>query len=151
MISCFSAAVSRTYRPPHRSPPDFFEYAILEDRLGHDLLELAVFAAQVLDFRRRRFACRIAQQPLLAGLKEFFAPPVIEIRRQVFTAAERRDALFPAEPSSTIRIFSSAENRRRVCRRISRTTFSVDPAFAMGCLLPWQESVSYFTTLRGPH
>ena len=23
--------------------------------------------------------------------------------------------------------------------------------FAMGCLLPWQESVSYFTTLRGPH
>ena len=98
MISCFSAAVSRTYRPPHRRPPDFFEYAILEDRLGHDLLELAVFAAQVLDFRRRRFACRIAQQPLLAGLKEFFAPAVIEIRRQAFAAAERRDALFPAEP-----------------------------------------------------
>ena len=37
----------------------------------------------------------------------------------------------PRSPSSTIRIFSSAENRRRVCRRISRTTFSVDPAFAM--------------------
>ncbi|MBN4047999.1 hypothetical protein JYU09_00280 [bacterium AH-315-O15] len=54
-------------------------------------------------------------------------------------------------PGSAIRIFSSAENRLRVCRRISRTTFSVDPAFAMGCLLPWQESVSYFTTLRGPH
>ena len=72
--------------------------AILEDRLGHDLLELAVFAAQVLDSRRRRFACRIAQQPLLAGLKEFFAQAVIEIRRQAFAAAERRDALFPAEP-----------------------------------------------------
>ena len=69
----------------------------------------------------------------------------------VYPTAERRDALFPAEASSTIRIFSSAENRRRVCRRISRTTFPVDPAFAMGCLLPWQESVSYFTTLRGPH
>ena len=82
MISCFSAAVSRAYRPPHRRPPDFFECAILEDRRGHDLLELAVFAAQVLDFRRRRFACRIAQQPLLAGLKAFFAPAVIEIRRQ---------------------------------------------------------------------
>ena len=25
------------------------------------------------------------------------------------------------------------------------------PAFAMGCLLPWQESVSSFTTRRGPH
>ena len=63
-----------------------------------------------------------------------------------------RRLVFPMRsPSSTIRIFSSAENRRRVCRRISRTTFSVDPAFAMGCLLPWQESVSYFTTLRGPH
>ena len=57
-------------------------------------------AAQVLDFRRRRFACRIAQQPLLAGLKEFFAPAVIEIRRQAFAAAERRDALFPAESHS---------------------------------------------------
>ena len=42
----------------------------------------------------------------------------------------------PRSPSSTIRIFSSAENRRRVCRRISRTTFSVDPAFVMGGLLP---------------
>ena len=76
----------------------FFKYAILKDRLGHNLLELAVFSAQVLDFRRRRFACRIAQQPLLPGLEELLAPAVIEIRRYPFAAAERRDALFPAEP-----------------------------------------------------
>ena len=51
MTSRFSGAVSRTYRPPSRTPRDFFKYAILEHGLGYDLLELAVLAAQVLDFR----------------------------------------------------------------------------------------------------
>ena len=83
---------------PAPEPTRFFEYAILENRLGHDLLELAVFAAQVLDFGRRRFACRIAQQPLLPGLEELLTPAVIEIRRYPFAAAERRDAFLPAEP-----------------------------------------------------
>ena len=32
----------------------------------------------------------------------------------------------PLRPSITIRIFSSAENRRRVFRRMSRTAFSAD-------------------------
>ena len=65
-------------------------------------------------------------------------------------AAERRDALFPAEPlQHDPNLFFGREPSAGV-RRISRTTFSVDPAFAMGGLLPWQESVSYFTTLRGP-
>jgi len=34
-------------------------------------------------------------------------------------------------PSITIRIFSSAENRRRVFRRMSRTAFSADAFFVM--------------------
>ena len=37
----------------------------------------------------------------------------------------------PRKPSITIRIFSSAENRRRVFRRMSRTVFSADSYFAM--------------------
>jgi hypothetical protein len=37
----------------------------------------------------------------------------------------------PRRPSITIRIFSSAENRRRVFLRISRTAFSADSFFAM--------------------
>ena len=151
MISCLSAAVNRTYRPPSRRPADFFEYAILKDRLGHDLLEVTVLAAQVLDFGRRRFARRIAQPPLLTGLEELLAPAVIEIRRYPFAAAERRDALFPAEPlqhdpnllfgrKPPAGVPPNLPNHllRRSCRR-------------HGGLLPWQESVSYFTTLRGPH
>ena len=44
-------------RQSHVSSPEsdatrlFFKYAILEHGLGYDLLELAVLAAQVLDFR----------------------------------------------------------------------------------------------------
>jgi hypothetical protein len=37
----------------------------------------------------------------------------------------------PRDPSITIRIFSSAENRRRVFLRISRTAFSADSLFSM--------------------
>ena len=99
----------------------FFKYAILEDRLGHNLLELAVFSAQVLDFRRRRFACRIAQQPLLPGLEELLAPAVIEIRRYPFAAAERREALLRKS-----KLAPSAPRRRFVTDR-SRTTL-VDQA-----------------------
>ena len=101
MISCFSARGSVARSVPRTGDHQIF----LSTRFSRTAsattcLELAIFAAQVLDFRRRRFACRIAQQPLLAGLKEFFAPAVIEIRRQAFAAAERREALFPAESHS---------------------------------------------------
>jgi len=37
----------------------------------------------------------------------------------------------PRKPSILIRIFSSAENRRRVFRRMSRTAFSADSFSAM--------------------
>ena len=40
----------------------------------------------------------------------------------------------PRSPSMTIRIYSSAENRRRVLRRISRTAFSADAFFSMDSL-----------------
>src|SRR4051812_11313664 len=59
----------------------------------------------------------------------------------------------PRRPSRTIRIFSSAENRRRVFRRISWTTFSgvmaVLPSLRIGILLPSLGSVSYFSALGG--
>src|SRR5688500_16859269 len=59
----------------------------------------------------------------------------------------------PRSPSSTIRIFSSAENRRRVFRRMSCTTFSgvvvLLPSLPIGILLPWLRSVSYSSARRG--
>ncbi len=42
----------------------------------------------------------------------------------------------PRKPSITIRIFSSAENRRRVLRRMPRTAFSADAFVAMDSFSP---------------
>ena len=62
-VSCFSAAVSRTYRPPSRRPADFLSTRFSKDRLGQDLLEIPVLTAQVLDSGRRRFARRVQRSP----------------------------------------------------------------------------------------
>jgi hypothetical protein len=74
------------------------EYAILEHRLGHDLLQPVVLTPQVLDFGGGRLPGRVAQEPLLAGFEKLLAPPVVEIRRQALPPAERRNALLPAQP-----------------------------------------------------
>lgn len=63
--------------------------------LGRDLLQCGCLTSQVFDFIRRCSPRRIAGQPLLAGLEEFFRPAVTEVLHDAFR---------------TTRIFSSAEN-----------------------------------------
>src|SRR5215475_428253 len=57
ITAAFSATVSRTYRPPSRSPSDFFQQPILKRRLGQCLLEPRILLAQPLHQTRPR-RCR---------------------------------------------------------------------------------------------
>ncbi len=83
----------------------------------------------------------------LLGLGELSGPPwaqwllftlisvlsVVTLRSRMVRSFNKADAMLssPRSPSITIRIFSWAENRRRVLRRISRTAFSADAFFSM--------------------
>jgi hypothetical protein len=92
-------------------------------------LQSAGFLAQRLDLVGRRRARRVAGQAALAGLEELLGPRVVQAFGDALAAAEGSDALLaaqasPRRPSSTMRIFSSAEWCLRVRRRMSRTTRS---------------------------
>jgi hypothetical protein len=92
-------------------------------------LQGAGFLAQRLDPVRRRRARRVAGQAALAGLEELLGPRVAQAFGDALAAAEGRDAPLaaqasPRRPSSTRRIFSSAEWCLRARRRMSRTTRS---------------------------
>ena len=76
----------------------FFEHPILEGELGHHLLQLTVFRAQLLDFVAGGFPSRIPGQLLLAGFQEVLAPAVVEVCCDALSAAEFRDALLTPQP-----------------------------------------------------
>src|SRR5262249_25157985 len=75
----------------------FFEQPVLQDGLGQYLLERSVLVAQRLHFRRRRFACRVSQQPLLACLEKLLAPAVVQVRRQSLAPTEFCDAFLASQ------------------------------------------------------
>jgi hypothetical protein len=102
----------------------FFEQTVFEGQFGDYLLQCAGLTTQVLHLVRGCGAGRIASQLLLAGLQELLRPAIIQDLNDSFAAAELRDALLAAQALGTMRIFSSAENCRRVTRRMSFTTFS---------------------------
>src|SRR6476659_2027223 len=83
----------------------FFKQAVLQGEIGHDLLQGGGLATKVLHLARRRGAGRVARQPALAGLQELLRPAVIHSSEMLSS---------PRSPSSTMRIFSSAEYCRRV-------------------------------------
>ena len=93
-------------------------------RCGCDFLQRTGLPAQIFDLIRGRRPCGVAGQALLAGLQKFLRPAVIEVLDDPFAAAQLGNAVFAAQTDSTIRIFSSAENWRRVARRIALTTWS---------------------------
>jgi hypothetical protein len=79
----------------------------------------------------------------------------VNLRHKTGTDGEQaaREATLssPRSPSITIRIFSSAENRRRVLRRMSRTAFSADSFLDMGFLLLSEPgTLSYLIGTIGP-
>jgi hypothetical protein len=68
---------------------------------------------------------RVPWSPLLS-------PRVDPSRGDILETTSVHKQLFPRRSSRTIRIFSSAENFRRVLRRMSRTVFSAEPFWGMG-------------------
>src|ERR1700732_4961901 len=102
----------------------FFEQTVFERQFSHDLFQCAGLATQVLHLVRGCCAGRIAGEPLLPGLKEVFRPAVIQILDDPSRRHSSAMLSSPRRPSRTMRIFSSAENCRRVARRMSFTTFS---------------------------
>jgi hypothetical protein len=56
----------------------FFEQAVLQGEVGHDLLQGAGFAAQLLHLVRGRLAGGVASQPALAGVEEVLRPAIID-------------------------------------------------------------------------
>src|SRR5205807_10585333 len=63
-------------------------------------------------------------EPFLARLQELLRPTIVEVLIDLFLAAQLSNAVLAAQAFQHERIFSSAEWRRRVARRISRTVFS---------------------------
>jgi hypothetical protein len=72
--------------------------AIFEGQFGHDLLQRAGLATQVLDLVRRRRPGGIASQALLSGFEKVFRPAVIEVLNDPLTAAEFGDTVLAAQP-----------------------------------------------------
>src|SRR5579863_3489836 len=75
----------------------FFEQPVLEGDLGQRLLELAGFGTERLDLIGGRLTGGITREPLLAGLEELLGPPVVEVLRYAFLAAELGDAVLAAQ------------------------------------------------------
>src|SRR6056297_3072118 len=96
MISSFSDAGYLMPRTPHPRSC-FFEQTVFQSQVGNDFLERGRFRAQVLDLRRCRLAGGIPGQALFARLEEFLRPSVIQALADPFTAAQRGDALLPAQ------------------------------------------------------
>ena len=104
----------------------FFEQAQVQGLLGDDLLQRPGFPAQVLDLVAGRRTRGIPGQPSLAGFQKLLRPVVIQALGDALSPTQLRDAVSPRSPSSTMRIFSSAEYCLRVARRMSFTIRSDD-------------------------
>jgi len=100
------------------------EKTVLQRQVGHQLLHIADFAAQVLDLARGDLPRRIASKPLLTRLKELLRPAVVEALGDRLTPVQLGDAVLTAQPGRTMRIFSSAEYCLRIRLRMSRTVCS---------------------------
>src|ERR1700720_3915151 len=66
----------------------FFEQTVFEGQFGHNLLQGAGLAAQILHLVRGRGPRRIASQPLLPGFEKVLRPAIIKILDNPLTAAK---------------------------------------------------------------
>ena len=87
----------------------FFEQAVLKDEVGHGLFEGSSLATKVLHLAGRRSARGVAGKPTLAGLQELLRPAVMHRGGDTLAAHSSEMVSSPRSPSSTMRIFSSAE------------------------------------------
>ena len=75
----------------------FFEQAVLQQRLGQRLLQIARLPAQAPDLIRGRFTGRIPGQPFLTGFQKLLRPTVVQAPRYPLTAAQLRYRLLAAK------------------------------------------------------
>ena len=65
----------------------FFEQAVLQAQLRHQLFQALRLAAQPVDLVARRLTLGVSGQALLAGFQEFLRPAVIKALGEALTAA----------------------------------------------------------------
>jgi hypothetical protein len=121
----------------------FFEQTVFQRQFRHNFLQGAGLTAQILHLVRGRCARRVAGEPLLPRIEEILRPAIIQVLDDSLAPAQFGDALLAAQAFSTMRIFSSAKNCRRVARRMSFTTFSAgsftNPDFCLISLKRYDE------------
>jgi hypothetical protein len=76
----------------------FFEQAVLQGQVGHDLLQCGGLTTKILYLAGRRRTRRVTGQPALAGLQELLGPAVIHRGGDALAAAELGDVLLAAQP-----------------------------------------------------
>src|SRR5579863_5907934 len=111
----------------------FFEQAVLQGQVSHDLLQCGGLATKILDLTRRRGTRRVTSQPALAGLQELLGPAVIHRGGDALAAAQLGDVLLAAQPLQNDtnllfrRIMSTSLTSDvfddLVCRRFARNGF----------------------------
>jgi len=125
MISSFSEAGYLIPRRPHPRTC-FFEQAQVQGLLGDDLVQRPGFPAQVLDLAAGRRPRGVACAAPLASLQELLRPGVIRLSAKPSRRHNSAMLCSPRRPSSTMRIFSSAEYCLHVTLRMSFTIRSED-------------------------
>jgi hypothetical protein len=75
----------------------FFEQTIFEGQFGHDFLQRAGLATQVLDLVRGGGPGCIASQALLASLQEVFRPAIVQVLRDPLAATQLGNAVLAAQ------------------------------------------------------
>jgi hypothetical protein len=75
----------------------FSEHPVLERDLGDHLLQHPLLASQLLDLVAGDFSNCISGRLPLPRLQEVFAPAVVEVRSDFFTAEQLRDALLTSK------------------------------------------------------
>jgi hypothetical protein len=109
------------WRPHEVFSPEGPPGVQIQGLLGDDFLQVLRLAPELLDSSRPR---GVPREPAFAGFKKLLRPGII----QALAIFSRRQSsaieLLPRRPSSTMRIFSSAEYCFSVAQRMSRTSFS---------------------------
>src|SRR5262249_21583296 len=96
MISAFSDAGYLMPRPPHPRSC-FFEQAVLQGEVGHNLLQGSSATTEILHLAGGRGTRRVARQPALAGLEELLGPAIVHRGGDALTAAQLGDILLAAQ------------------------------------------------------
>jgi hypothetical protein len=75
----------------------FFEQAVLQGEVGHDLLQGAGFATRLLHLVRGRLAGGVAGQPPLAGVEEVLRPAIADRGGDALAPTQLGDAVLAAQ------------------------------------------------------